>query len=413
MGRRGSKIIAGLDLGTTKICAIIGEVLKDGTIDVIGVGSHPSRGLNKGVVVNIDSTVESIRQAVEDAQEMAGVKLTSAYVGIAGGHITGINSTGIIAVKNQEITTREIDKVLEAARVVALPVDREVIHVLPQEYAVDDQRGILEPPIGIHGVRLEAKVHIVTAAVASAHNIVKCVNKAGLEVEDIVLEQLASSEATLTPDERHLGVAIVDIGGGTTNIALLSEYGLKHTAVLAVGGNHITNDLAFGLNTPVPEAERLKKAYGCAYSPLVGTHEEVEVKLLGERDPQRFLRMDLCDIIEPRVEEMLQMVVQDLAQNGYTNGMIANVVLTGGAALLEGIVELAEEVFERPVRRGVPAGIGGLVEVVSSPMYATSVGLLQFGVKQHHYGRVHKFSGDYLFTKIYHRMRDWFNEFLS
>ena len=412
MGRRGQNIVVGLDIGTTKICAIVGEVKSDGVIDVIGIGTHPSRGLKKGMVVNIDSTVESIRQAMEDAQLMAGVDVGSVYVGIAGGHVMGINSTGIIAVKNQEITTREIDKVIDAARVVALPMDREVIHVLPQEFIVDDHRGILDP-LGMSGVRLEARVHIVTAAVASAHNIVKCVNKADLEVEDIVLEQLASSETVLSPDERELGVVIIDIGGGSTNIALISGHGVKHTAVLGVGGHHITNDLAFGLNTTLPEAERLKKTYGCAYSPMAGMHETVEVRSLGEREPQRHTRIDLCDIIEPRVEEMLQMVLQEIKQSGYADSATAGVVLTGGTALLPGIVELAEEVFRLPARCGIPTGIGGLVDMVNSPMYATGVGLLQFAVKQHHYGRFHKFTDDHLFGKIYHRMSDWFSEFLA
>ncbi len=277
MSRRGQHIVVGLDIGTTKICAIIGDVKSNSTIDVIGVGTHPSRGLKKGVVINIDSTVESIRQAIEEAQIMAGVEVGSVYVGIAGGHIMGLNSTGIIAVKNQEITAREIDKVIDAARVVALPMDREVIHVLPQEFIVDEHRGILDP-LGMSGVRLEARVHIVTAAVTSAHNIVKCVNKADLEVEDIVLEQLASSETMLSPDERELGVALIDIGGGSTNIALISGHGVKHTAVLGVGGNHITSDLAYGLHTTIPEAERLKKTYGCAYSPMAGMHEIIEVR---------------------------------------------------------------------------------------------------------------------------------------
>jgi cell division protein FtsA len=412
MGRKGQHIVVGLDIGTTKICAIIGEAQSDGTIDVIGVGTHPSRGLKKGVVVNIDSTVESIRQAVDDAQSIAGVDVGSVYVGLAGGHVMGLNSTGIIAVKNQEITAREIDKVIDAARVVALPMDREVIHVLPQEFIVDDHRGILDP-LGMSGVRLEARVHIVTAAVTSAHNIVKCVNKADLEVEDIVLEQLASSEAVLTPEERELGVIIIDIGGGSTNIALISGHGVKHTAVLGVGGNHITNDLAYGLSTTLPEAERLKKTSGCAYSPMAGLHETVEVRSLGERELQRCTRMDLCDIIEPRVEEMLQMVQQEIKQSGYAESTLAGVVLTGGTALLPGIVELAEEVFRLPARCGVPTGIGGMVDMVNSPMCATGVGLLQFAVKQHGYGRLHKFTGEHLFGKIYHRMRDWFSEFLA
>lgn len=412
MGRRGQHIVAGLDIGTTKICAIIGEVKNEGIIDILGIGSHPSRGLKKGVVVNIDSTVESIRQAMDDAQMMAGVEVGSVHVGIAGGHIMGLNSTGIIAVKNQEITSKEIDKVIDAARVVALPMDREVIHVLPQEFIVDDHRGILDP-LGMSGVRLEARVHIVTAAVASAHNIIKCVNKADLEVEDIVLEQLASSETMLSPDERELGVVLIDIGGGSTNIALISGHGVKHTAVLGVGGNHITNDLAYGLNTTLPEAERLKKTYGCAYSPTAGMHESVEVRTLGEREPQRRTRMDLCEIIEPRVEEILQMVQQEIKQSSYADSATAGVVLTGGTALLPGIVELAEDIFRLPARCGVPTGIGGVVDMVNSPMYATGVGLLQFAVKEHHYGRFHKFTDDHLFGKIYHRMRDWFSEFLA
>src|SRR5262244_1690930 len=283
MGRRGHHIVVGLDIGTTKICAIIGDVKSNGVVDVLGVGTHPSRGLKKGVVVNIDSTVESIRQAVDDAQLMAGIEVGSVYVGIAGGHIMGLNSTCIIAVKNQEITAREIDKVIDAARVVALPMDREVIHVLPQEFIVDDHHGILDP-LGMSGVRLEARVHIVTAAVASAHSIVKCVNKADLEVEDIVLEQLAASETILSPDEREAGVVIVDIGGGSINIALISGHVVQHTAVLGVGGNHITSDVAFGLHTTLPEAERLKKAHGCTYSSLVGMHETIEVRSPGERE---------------------------------------------------------------------------------------------------------------------------------
>jgi len=412
MRRRGQHIVAGLDIGTTKICAIIGEVTSDGVIDVIGIGTHPSRGLKKGMVVNIDSTVETIRQAMDDAQMMAGVEVGSVYVGIAGGHVMGINSTGILAVKNQEITTREIDKVIEAARVVALPMDREVIHVLPQEFIVDDHHGILDP-LGMSGVRLEARVHIVTAAVASAHSIVKCVNKADLEVEDIVLEQLAASETILSPDEREAGVVVIDIGGGSINIALISGHVVQHTAVLGVGGNHITSDVAFGFHTTVPEAERLKKAHGCTYSSLVGLHETIEVHSPGERESQTCMRMEICDIIEPRVEEMLQMVLQEIKQSGYADSATAGVVLTGGTALLPGIAELAEEVFRVPARCGIPTNIGGLVEMVNSPMYATGVGLLQFAVKQHHYGRFHKFTDDHLFSKIYHRMHDWFSEFLA
>jgi cell division protein FtsA len=412
MGRKGQNLIVGLDIGTTKICAIIGEMHSDASLEIIGVGSHPCRGLKKGVVVNIDSTVESIRQAVDEAQIMAGIDIASAFVGIAGGHITGINSTGIIAVKQQEITLREINQVIDAARAVSLPMDREVIHVLPQEYIVDEQAGILDP-LGMAGRRLEARVHIVTAAVASAHNIVKCVNKAGLEVEDIVLEQLASGEATLTPDERERGTVIIDIGGGTTDIALLTGSSVKHTAVLAVGGNHITNDLAFGLGIPAPEAERLKKTHGCAYRPLVHAQEVVEVKGATERQTQRLTHLELCDIIEPRVEEMLQMARREIIRSGYADGIPSGIVLTGGTALLHGIVELAEDVFRLPVRCGIPTGISGLTSMVDNPMYATGVGLLQCGVRQQTYGHVHKFSDEHLFAKIYHRMRDWFGEFLT
>jgi cell division protein FtsA len=411
MGRKGQNIVVGLDIGTTKICVIIGELQSDASLEIIGVGSHPCRGLKKGVVVNIDSTVESIRQAVDEAQIMAGVDISSAFVGIAGGHITGINSTGIIAVKSQEITLREINQVIDAARAVSLPMDREVIHVLPQEYIVDDQSDILDP-LGMAGKRLEARVHIVTAAVASAHNIVKCVNKAGLEVEDIVLEQLASAEATLTPDERELGAVIIDIGGGTTDIALFAGSSVKHTAVLAVGGNHITNDLAYGLSLPVPQAERLKKSHGCAYSALVQAQEVADLEGLTEHRSQRRTCRELCDIIEPRVEEMLQMARREIVQSKYAGGIPSGIVLTGGTALLHGIVELAEDVFHLPVRCGAPRGIGGLASMVDSPMYATGVGLLQYGLKQPAYGHFHKFSGEHLFTKIYHRMRDWFGEFL-
>jgi cell division protein FtsA len=412
MGRKGHNIVMGLDIGTTKVCAIVGEVQSDGAVNIIGVGSAPSRGLKRGVVVNIDSTVESIRRAVDEAQQMAGVDISSTYVGIAGGHIMGINSTGIIAVKSQEITLREIHQVIDAARAVSLPMDREVIHVLPQEYIVDDQEGILDP-LGLEGRRLEAKVHIVTAAVTSAHNIVKCVNRAGLEVEDIVLEQLASGEATLTSEERELGAVIIDIGGGTTDIALLAGNSVKHTAVLAVGGSHITSDLAFGLNILAPEAERLKKSHGCAYNALIDTEATVDIRSPGERQPRRLPCLELCNIIAPRVEEMMQMAQREIMRSAYADSVSAGLVLTGGTALLRGIVELAEAVFRLPVRCGIPTGITGQVDLVNNPMYATGVGLVQYGMKQQAYGRAHKFNDDHLFSRVYHRMRDWFGEFFT
>ena len=412
MGRKARNIVVGLDMGTTKISAIIGEIQDDGMIDVIGIGSHLCSGLQKGVVANMDRTVEAIAKAVEEAQIMSDVEVDAAYVSLAGPHINGINSTGIIAVKSQEITGREIERVIEAARVVALPEDREIIHVLPQEFVVDDQGGILEPPLGMSATRLEAKVHIVTVTMAAANNVIKCVNKAGFEVEDIVLEQLAVSEATLNADERDAEVLLIDIGGGSTNIALLSDGSLKFTAVLGVGGTHITKDLAIGLNTPVPNAEQIKKAHGCAYSPLIDDRDVVEVNFTGNHETERIRRLDICEIIEPRAEEILQMVLDEVSASGCADAMISYVILTGGTASLEGIVELAEDVFQVPVRRGVPGGIEGLTEIVKNPTHATGVGLVLFGAKQQQ-SRLRQFTGEGLFSRFYHRVRDWFTEFVS
>ena len=412
MGRKARNIVVGLDMGTTKISAIIGEIQDDGMVDVIGMGSHLCSGLQKGVVANMDSTADAIGRAVEEAQIMAGVEVDAAYVSLAGPHINGINSTGIIAVKNQEITGREIERVIEAARVVALPEDREIIHVLPQEFVVDDQGGILEPPLGMSATRLEAKVHIVTVTMAAANNVIKCVNKAGIEVEDIVLEQLAVSEAILNADERDAEVLVIDIGGGSTNIALLSDGSLKFTAVLGVGGTHITKDLAIGLNTSVSDAEQIKKAHGCAYIPLVNDRDMVEVSFSGNYETERLRRLDICEIIEPRAEEILQMVLSEINDSDYSADMISCVILTGGTTSLEGIVELAEEVFQVPVRRGIPSGIEGLSEIVKSPVHAAGAGLLLFAAKQQQ-GRLRQFVGRGLFSRLYHRVRDWFTEFVS
>ena len=412
MGRKARNIVVGLDMGTTKISAIIGEIQDDGVIDVIGIGSHLCSGLQKGVVANMDRTVEAIGKAIEEAQIMADVEVDAAYVSLAGPHINGINSTGIIAVKSQEITGREIERVIEAARVVALPEDREIIHVLPQEFVVDDQGGILEPPLGMSATRLEAKVHIVTVTMAAANNVIKCVNKAGFEVEDVVLEQLAVGEATLNADERDAEVLLIDIGGGSTNIALLSDGSLQFTEVLSIGGTHITKDLAIGLNTSVPDAEQIKKAHGCAYIPLVNDRDVVEVSFSGNHETERMRRLDICEIIEPRAEEILQMVLSELNDSGYASDMISYVVLTGGTASLEGIVELAEEVFQVPVRRGIPSGVEGLSEIVKNPVHATGAGLLLFAAKQQQ-GRLHQFAGQGVFSRLYHRMRDWFTDFVS
>lgn len=409
MGRKRENVV-GLDIGTTKIAAIVGEYGDDGQINIVGIGSHPSRGLRKGVVVNIESTVDSVRRAVEEAELMAGIKIHSAYVGIAGGHIRGFNSHGIIAIKNKEVTPADIDRVVDAAKAIAIPLDREVIHVLPQEYVVDDQDGIRDP-LGMSGVRLEGKVHIVTAAVTSAQNVVKSVNRAGLEVQDIALEQLASSEAVLTPDEKELGVCLVDIGGGTSDIAVFAQGCIRHTAVLSLGGNHVTNDIAVGLRTPTHEAEKLKKKYGCALRELVKEQETIEVPSVGGREPRVLSRQLLSEIIEPRMEEIFTLIQREIITSGFADLISSGIVLTGGATIMEGVPELAERVMHLPVRRGIPAGVGGLVDVVSSPLYATGVGLLLYGRRCQLQGRNHQLNGHNVFDRVMSRMKTWFGEF--
>lgn len=400
-------LIVGLDIGTTKVCAIVGEVTDDG-IDIIGIGSHPSKGLRKGVVINIESTVESIKNAISEAELMAGCDITSVYAGIAGGHIKGFNSHGIVAVKDKEVKDQDITRVIDAAKAVAIPLDREVIHVLPQEYIVDDQDGIREP-IGMSGVRLEAKVHIVTAAVTSAQNIVKCCNRCGLNVNDIVLQPLASGEAVLTQDEKELGVALVDIGGGTTDLIVLSEGAIIHTSVLTLGGNHLTNDIAVGLRTPAGEAERIKQKYGCALSSMVRKDETIEVPSVGGRKPRILSRQILSEIIEPRVEEIFSLVKQEIVKAGLEDRIASGIVITGGSTILEGMPELAEQIFNVPVRRGAPRGIGGLIDVVKSPMYATGVGLVVEGSKESAENRF-KVRENNIYSKVKDRMRDWFGE---
>ncbi|MFQ6671821.1 MAG: cell division protein FtsA [Candidatus Tectimicrobiota bacterium] len=399
-------MVCGLDIGTTKICAVIGQPSEDGQLDIVGIGTHPSKGLRKGVVINIESTVESVKSAVEEAELMAGVDVESVFVGIAGGHIKGFNSHGIIAVKNREVTQADIERVIDAAKAVAMPLDREVIHIIPQEYIIDDQDGIREP-LGMSGVRLEGKVHIVTAAVTSAQNIVKSVNRAHLRVKDIVLEQLASAEAALTPDEQELGVALVDIGGGTTDIAVFLDGSVKHTGVLAIGGSHITNDIAIGLRSPTVEAERIKKKFGCAMTALVHENETIEVPSVGGRDPRLLHRRVLSDIIEPRAEEIFGLVRREILKSGFEEQIPSGVVLTGGSNIMEGMVEVAERVFELPVRRGLPIGIGGLVDIVNSPMYATSVGLVLFGMRQAESNGSGLLGDRNLFNKIFQRMKSW------
>ena len=402
--------IVGLDIGTTKICCIIGEKTPEGGIDIIGLGQYPSRGLRKGVVVNIDSTVESIKSAVEEAEMMAGFEIESTFVGIAGGHINSLNSHGIIAVKGKEVIEKDVDRVIEAAKAIAIPLDREVIHVLPQEYIVDNQDGIKDP-LGMAGVRLEAKVHIVTAAVTSAQNIVKCVNKAGLDVRDIVLEQLASSESVLSTDEKELGVAMIDIGGGTSDMAIFYQGAIKHTSVLTIAGSQMTNDIAIGLRTPNNEAEIIKHSYGCAFSPLVRADETIEVSSVGGREPKTVSRQILSEIIEARSKEMFDMLDLELTNSGYRDIITSGIVLTGGASAMEGIADLAESVFQCPVRIGTPIGLGGLIDVVNNPMYATSTGLIQYGLRVDRLGKTRQLQGRNMFEKIFSRMRDWAEEF--
>jgi cell division protein FtsA len=381
MARRSSDIVVGLDIGTTKIAAIVAEITDNG-LDVIGIGTHPSRGLKKGVIVNIDSTVAAIKQAVLEAEGMSGCEISQVFVGIAGGHIKGVNSTGTVAIKDKEVCPGDVAKVLELARAIALPVDRHVVHVLAQEYRVDGQDGVREP-LGMCGVRLEARVHIVTAAAAATQNIIKCCHRCELEVVDIVLEPLASGEAVLERDEKDLGVALVDIGGGTTDIAIFTEGAVAHSSVIPLGGHQLTSDIAFGLRTPPHEAEKIKHRWGCALASMVTATESIEVASVGGRAPRVLSRQMLCrDIVQPRIEEIFSFVKAEIARLGCEDMLASGAVITGGATLLPGMAELAEEVLGIPVRLGLPKGVGGLADVVKSPAFATGVGLVQYGASQ-------------------------------
>jgi len=401
------EIIVGLDVGTTKICAVVGEMSRN-DINIIGIGTHPSIGLRKGVVVNIDSTVESIQKAVEEAELMAGCEISSVYAGIAGGHITSFNSRGIVAIKGPEVTKADVDRVIDAARAVAIPMDREVIHVLPQEFIVDDQDGI-QNPVGMAGVRLEAKIHIVTGAVTSAHNIVKCANRSGLDVCDIVLEPLASSEAVLTAEEKEQGTALLDLGGGTTDLAIFSNKNIKHTFVLALGGHNLTNDIAIGLQTPMAEAEKIKKKFGTCVTRNIGSDETIEVPGIGGRKPRKLPRQILGEILEPRVEEIFTLTQREIFRAELENAITSGVVVTGGTALLDGLIEVAESVFNAPTRLGKPMGINGLVDVVSNPMYATGVGLVLYGAKNRPDKKFRIRDGN-IFNRLITRMKHWFRD---
>ena len=399
-------LIVGLDIGTSKVVAIVGEITPEGSIEVIGIGSHPSRGLKKGVVVNIESTVHSIQRAIEEAELMAGCQIHSVYAGIAGSHIRSLNSHGIVAIKDKEVTAGDVERVIDAARAVAIPADQKILHILPQEFLIDQQEGIKEP-VGMSGVRMEAKVHIVTGADAAAQNIVKCVQRCGLQVEDIVLEQLASSYAVLTEDERELGVCLVDIGGGTTDIAVFVGGAIRHTAVIPIAGDQVTNDIAVSLRTPIQYAEDIKIKFACALSQLANPDETIEVPSVGDRPPRRLARQTLAEVVEPRYEELFSLIRDELRRSGFEELIAAGVVITGGSAKMEGAIELAEEVFHMPVRLGVPQHVDGLVEVVRNPIHATGVGLLLYGLESITRRGAEQPLGSGL-KEIWERMKAWF-----
>lgn len=372
-------MIVGLDIGTSKVVAIVGEMTEEGTVEVVGMGTHPSKGMKKGVVINIESTVQSIQRAVDEAELMAGCQIHSVYVGIAGSHISSLNSHGIVAIKEQEVAGQDLERVLDAARAVPIPADQKVLHVLPQEYVIDGQEGIKEPQ-GMSGVRLEAKVHVVTCAVNAAQNIEKCIRRCGLDVEDIILEQLASSYAVLTDDERELGVCLVDIGGGTTDIAIFTEGSIRHTGVIAIAGDQVTNDIAMGLRTPSQHAEEIKIQHACALRQLAGPDQTIKVPSVGDRPPRDLSRQSLAEIVEPRYDELFTLIQTELRRSGFEDLIPSGIVLTGGTAKMEGATELAEEIFHMPVRVGYPQTVEGLAEVVRNPVYSTAVGLLLYGI---------------------------------
>jgi len=399
-------LIVGLDIGTSKVVAIVGEITPEGEIEIIGLGSHPSRGLKKGVVVNIESTVQSIQRAIEEAELMAGCQINSVYAGIAGSHIKSINSHGIVAIKDREVSDMDLDRVIDAARAVAIPADQRILHILPQEFIIDEQEGIREP-IGMSGVRLEAKVHLVTGAVGAAQNIIKCVRRCGLDVDDIILEQLASSYSVLTEDEKELGVCLVDIGGGTTDIAVFSDGAIKHTAVIPIAGDQVTNDIAVALRTPTQYADEIKIKYACALRQLANADETIEVPSVGDRPPRKLSRQTLAEVVEPRYDELLSLVQAELRKSGFEDIIAAGVVMTGGSSKMEGVVDLAEEIFHMPVRLGSPQYVSGLADVVSNPIHATGVGLLLFG-EQHQSGGTQYFSTEGGMKGIWGRMKNWF-----
>lgn len=373
-----NRMIVGLDIGTSKVVALVAEVDANGDIEIIGMGSHPSRGMKKGVVVNIESTVQSVQRAIEEAELMAGCQINSVYVGIAGSHVRSLNSHGIVAIKDGEVIEADLERVLDAAQAVAIPADQKILHILPQEYVIDNQEGIREP-LGMSGVRLEAKVHLVTCAVNAAQNIEKCIKRCGLDVDEIILEQVASSYSVLTDDERELGVCMVDIGGGTSDIAIFTEGSIRHTGVIPIAGDQVTNDIAMALRTPTQHAEEIKIKYACALTQLAAADETIKVPSVGDRPPRDLSRQSLAEVVEPRYDELFTLVQAELRRSGFEDLIPAGVVLTGGTSKMEGVVELAEEIFHMPVRVGAPTRVKGLTDIVRNPIYATAVGLLEYG----------------------------------
>jgi cell division protein FtsA len=407
MSRRNDKnLLVGLDIGTSKVAALVGELKDDNQIEIIGIGTHPSRGLKKGVVVDIESTVQSIQRAVEEAELMAGCEIHSVHAGIAGSHVRSLNSHGITAIKEVEVTQADVDRVIDAARAVAIPADQKILHILPQEFIIDEQEGIREP-IGMCGVRLEARVHMVTGAVSAAQNIIKCIRRCGLEVDDLVLAQLSSSYSVLGDDEKELGVCVVDIGGGTTDLAVFTDGAIRHTAVIPIAGDQVTNDIAVALRTPTQHAELIKVKHACALAQLAANSESIEVPSIGDRPPRRLSRQTLAEVVEPRYEELLTLLHNELRRSGFEDLVAGGVVLTGGSSKMDGLIELAEEVFHMPVRLGVPQYVIGMDEVVNNPIYSTGVGLLMYA-RQHRFSRRPEIGDSAGLRGAWARMRSWF-----
>ncbi len=399
-------LIVGLDIGTSKIVAMVAEILPEGRMEIIGIGQHPSRGLKKGVVVNIESTVNAIQRALEEAELMADCKIREVYTGIAGSHIKSFNSHGMVAIKDKEVSQMDVDRVIETAKAVNIPTDQQILHILTQEFIIDGQEDVREP-LGMSGIRLEVKVHIVTGAVSAAQNIIKCIKRCGLEVRDLILQPLASSMAVLAEDEKDLGVCLVDIGGGTTDIAVFTDGAIRHTAVIPIAGDQITNDIAMALRTPTKEAEDIKRTHGCALRQLAEASQMVEVPGVGERETRQLSRQTLAEVIEPRVEELYSLVQAELRRSGFEDLMSSGIVITGGSSVMQGMVELGEEVFHMPVRLGVPQYAGGLAEVVRNPRFATGLGLLMSAHDQHQRHQLATLQSTSL-QQVFGKMKSWF-----